>query len=176
MQKEIKNIYNKARKLHHETITALAELGEGDPKLSERAELVFGLKKTEDMLEDLRKEITKVRKGRELICCLGFYQAEVDSIKTVYCSAKVHTEQFVKFPHKKHSDPERFERLMKSLDIPEEVINHEAVRFNWNGFKTLFTQRQVQGLPMLEGVDFDDVYTEFSLRFRKGKPIEATVD
>lgn len=172
MQTRIKEIYASVKELHHEIISRLAELGESGPKLSERVEAAFALKKTEDLLDDLRKEVKKVRQPRELACCVLLYQEEMTSFTTPYCTAKVKAVQFVKFPHKKHSNPEKFTELMQAIGIPNKVIEHEAVRFNWMGFKDLWTERQVLGLPMLEGVKFDDMYTEYSLAFRKNMEVD----
>ncbi len=172
MQQRIKEIYSSVKDLHHEVISRLAELGQGDPKLSERVELCYALDRTEKLLDDMRKEVKKVRELRALAACVMIYQAESTSIKTTYCTATVKAQQFVKFPHKKHNNPEKYTELMQAIGVSDKVIEHEAVRFNWMGLKDLWTERQVEGLPMLVGVDFEDTYTEYTLGFRKNKEVD----
>jgi hypothetical protein len=81
-------------------------------------------------------------------------------------------KQYAKYPAKRRNDPDKFDKLMTSLGIPQDIIDSESVRLNWEGFSNWFTKRQSDGLPLPDGITVDDVYTEYELATRKLKEVD----
>jgi len=173
-----KQMYRDAKQVHHLLIEDLTHLGTEVSKcsLADQIDTVYSLKKTEDLLDDARKEMKKVRAKLETKACLSFYTEAIESFKTVYCSAKVKIKQFANFPHKRRNDPEKFDKIMHSLGVPANVVDCEAVRLNWEGFAEWFSKRQAAGLPLPEGVVTDETYTIYELATRKILDVDEEVD
>lgn len=140
--------------------------------VADQADAAYALREAAELLDDSRKELNRLRKFIEQVACLRMYQAEVTKIKTNHVSASVKVSMYANYPHKKEKDPKRFEALMLSMGIPQNVVDTEAVRVNWEGFKDWFTIRQSNGEPLPEGVDVQEMYSEYGLNLRKLKGVE----
>jgi len=167
-------MYKDTKQIHHllyeDSVHLFTEVGK--ETLAEQVDTVYALKKTEELLDDIRKELSKVRKKIELRACLAFFQEAIDNLKTTFCNAKVTMKQFANFPHKRRNDPKKFDLLMDYLGVPVEVRNIEAVRLNWEGFAEYFSRKQAAGEPLPEGITVDDTYTEYTLATRKLKDVD----
>jgi len=164
-------MYKDARQIHHILYGDLSKLQEkfNQSNLAEKIDIVYGLQKTSETLTDIRKQIDKLESRLSTFACLEMQHENLQSIKTPFCSAKVKVEQFASLPTKREKDPDKFDALMSSMGIPADVFQSEGVRFHWPGFKEYFTKRQAEGFPMPDGIDVEDVYTEYTLQTRKIK-------
>jgi hypothetical protein len=140
-----------------------------ESKLSERVDIVYGLQKTSEMLNEVRKQIDKIQKVLGTKVCMQLEIEGLKKIKTPYCTASSDVENFANLPHKREKDPVKFDAIMAAIGVPESVSHQEGVRFHWPGFKELLTNRVAEGLPIPAGIDPNDMYTEYSLATRKLK-------
>ena len=171
MLPKLRQMYVDAKQVHANLFEDSVHLYTETEKVSlgDQVDTVYSLKKTEDLLDDLRKELKKVRTRIETRACLAFYAEEVDSFATSYCSSKVKITQFPAFPAKRDKDPEAFDALLTAMGVPEHLIIAETVRPSFEGFKAWFTEQQATGQPLPEGLTADEVYTVYELSTRKKK-------
>ena len=141
--------------------------------LADQVDAVYTLRKAEDLLDDVRKELKKVRARIEVRTCLAFDIEQITKLSTPFCTGTSKVSQFAKYPAKRENDPEKFDALMKSMGVPEDLltseVGKEVVRPNWEGFASWFTERQANGQPLPDGITVDDVYTVMELATRKKK-------
>lgn len=169
MYNEIRSMYIDAKQVHHILFKDLQGLEDKfkASKLAERVDIVYGLQKTSEMLNEIRKQIDKVSKSLGTRVCMEMEVAGLRKLKTEHCTASVKVENFANLPHKREKDPEKFDTLMASLGVPSEVSQIEGVRFHWPGFKEYLTNQVAQGNPIPPGISPDDLYTEYTLATRK---------
>ena len=180
MTPKLQQMYREAKQVHGLFFTDLSGIKEhfDDPqtKVVDKIDTVHTLKQVSGLLDDIRKEIDKLNKSLQVHTALAMYSAEVDSVKTSFCSAKIDVKQFASYPHKRRADPEQFDKIMGALGVPKELTDRgedsEVVRLNWEGFCQYFSERQGTGKPLLEGIETDKVYTEYTIKTRKRKEVD----
>jgi hypothetical protein len=175
---QAKQMYSEIIETHKRIYDNVISLRTQIPNLNlgELADLACAMRETLRMLEDVEKSIKEVQKSAEKFCTLSWMNesqisGEQYRIKTKYCSAEPKIKQFPKFPSKRRYNPEAFDRIMQGLGIPQELIESEIVRPNWEPFTDWFSTRQQAGLPVPEGIDPSETYTEYSLSIRKLKDV-----
>lgn len=171
MKKEIVVMYTDAKQVHHLLFKDLQHIETlfTQSNLAERIDIVYGLQKTSEMLDEVRKQIDKVEKSLATKACMEMEVGGLQKMKTPYCSATVKVENFANLPHKRAKDPEKFDTIMASLGVPSEISRMEGVRFHWPGFKEYLTNCVAAGNPIPPGISPNDMYTEYTLSTRKTK-------
>lgn len=176
MLPKLRQMYLDAKQVHHLLYEDLSDVektfNSPTTNTTEKADIVHALKQTSAVLDDLRKQIDKAVKRYALFTCIDLQLHEVDTIRTQHCTAKIAVKQYAKYPAKRRNDPDKFDKLMTSLGVPQDIIDSESVRLNWEGFSNWFTKRQADGLPLPDGITVDDVYTEYDLATRKLKEVD----
>jgi hypothetical protein len=121
MKKELKELYGYSRKVHQESykrLLALERLLTQEGELTELGDAVFALRKTEELLEDARKECGKLLTLMEKLTCLRWLATSKthEPIRTEYCTASPDVKQTVSVPPK---DSDDYKSLLKHFEIPD---------------------------------------------------------
>ena len=174
MLTETKQLYAVAKSTHNDLYEMLkvleSKFAEGN--LASQVDMCYGLKKTSEMLTDIRKQIDKLNKRLCMITAMSLIAEQADSFKTEYVTVKPKVDQVPKFPAKRQSDPDKYDALMKDMGLPQSLIETEAMRPHWPGMKEWFTHRQMEGLPLPAGINPDDIFTEYDLGMRKLREVD----
>jgi hypothetical protein len=167
--------------LHAETQLALKAATEEETyrgHLEELADLVYALRKLEEMFDDSRKQAKRAKELMEKIACLVWMKrADFEPIRTDYVTASPNIRQICSAPTRK-KDPEGFKNLMDHMGIPEDVWNRpeELVRPHFPGFAAWISELAENGLPLPKGIDPDKTWPVYSLRLKPKKGVNEDVD
>ena len=174
MLEQVKNMFRKVKDLHHQLYMETEELKPKtrDMILRDKVDSIYAMRKMEDLLDDLRKEVKKCRRHMETIACFEFLSEEIDKFSTEHCSARIEIKQYAKFPHKRREDPDNYDVLLADMGVPQELIDSEALRIHYDGFKNFFSKRQEEGQPLLKGIDPQAIYTDYNILTRKKKDVD----
>jgi hypothetical protein len=173
-----KQMYRDAQAAHRKLYEQVVSLREEIKtlNLAELTDLAYAMREAVELLDDTKKALNEIQRMAEKYATLNWMQesqvlGEQFRIKTEYCSAEPKIKQFPKFPQKRRIDPDKFDKLMAGIGVPQELIESEALRPNWEGFTNWFSHRQSQGLPVPDGIDPTETYTEYTLAIRKIKDV-----
>lgn len=115
-----KNFYGMARGAHQQLYGLMLQMNrllQQTTELTELADAVFALRKTEELLEDTRKECSKLLELAEQVTCIRWLAcSDHEPIRSEYCTASPDVKQTVAIPSK--SSPE-YAALLKHYGIPE---------------------------------------------------------
>lgn len=169
MLPQLKQTYRDTKQVHSKLYQELKQIEQlfATQNLAGKIDTVYALQKISDTLTDIRKQVDKVVKSMTKPISIQMEFEQIERVSTPYCTAKTKVEVFANLPHKREKDPEKFDKIMNSLGVPLQVAQQEGVRFHWPGFKEILTQQQEQGLPLLDGISLDEIYTEYTLQCRK---------
>jgi hypothetical protein len=153
------------------------EIDEADT-LMEVADMLYAMKETYNMHDEMRKALGRLIRGKlqpqlckEMALRLsdeGIMQTR--SVRTEWTVATPRYDTQVPLPKTDIDDP-KYVGMCQFLDIPQDVINSEVVKFNWKGFGKILGEKLEQGLPLPEGHTLNDVYFHYSVSCRKKKDL-----
>lgn len=119
-----KRLFAQARAAHYRMCELTQELQRelvSSADLSELADAVFALRKSEDLLEDARKECGVLLTLMEKVTCLRWLADQTqkhEPIRTEYCTASPDVKQTVKTPRK---DTPEYGQLLAHFGVPAGV-------------------------------------------------------
>ncbi len=169
MKEVVRKVYAEARAAHERCYRQIMDaqralVAEGD--LRELGDAVFALKKSEDLLEDARKECGKLKSLVEKITCVRWLnQGDHDPIRTEYCTASPDIKQTVSVPSK---DSPEYKALLTHFGIPEGA----PFAPHWPSLMKQVSANLAAGQPIPAGCDPNKMIEVCVVRtLKKGRPI-----
>lgn len=168
-------LFRLAKSAHETIYRQLAEVQHEINKCSNMVELcdyVFAVDQAHELIEDNKKALWNLREALNKKICELYVRSNPSepNIKTDYVTATPDVKYSPNIPSKK-GNPEAFEKLMKHLGIPTEVMNSEAVRPHWPGLVEFVSQQLAAGKPCPPGIDVKKLMPIFKLTLRRKKEI-----
>lgn len=185
MKPYAQELYRTIKAAHEAAVKTIAKL-ETDIQAAcqgskeECADIAYALREVREFAEDIRKRADALgRTSQAAACMLALAEANAQSIGTEYCSAALMCKTIVDMPKQK-TDPEAFANVMHHLGVPESLWNlaktgkeHCVIAPHWPGLMELLSEQTAQGLPLPKGIDPNKSFTEYSLRIRGRKSVDA---
>ena len=174
-------LYKASRELHEKLYVAINEL---TPQLracqhdiGELADAALVLDKCQKLSEDSEKECRKLLDTiKKAICVLWAQIGDGSPVRTWHVTASPSVKFMVPIPSKS-KEPERFEKVMRGLNVPEALWNKPdtkaAVVPNWPGMIEYVTELLEKGLPLPDGLDETKKYAVYQVRLTGQKEITA---
>jgi hypothetical protein len=136
----------------------------------ELADISFALRECENLLQDVRKEVSKTLARAKHSTCYVWTAKQMSNpngepIRTPYVTATPEIKMYVPFPSKK--DKEGWSELMEYLGVSKETADNELVRPHYNSMLELCTRLSKEGKPLPPGLDPSKQKPIHDLRFRK---------
>lgn len=169
VQREHQAIYNLAIELRD-------SVNKGQIPNEEAVDIAFLLREMADYLDDLRKEMNKVRVIIEKVTCMRWMQTSLNDDPTKSAQS-IQGDLAVGTPHLKmaatlpnrHKDPEAYVKFMNQIGVSGEALKRDMVRVHWPLVIDYFTDLSEQGKPLPNGIDTSRTYPLYSLRLRERK-------
>jgi hypothetical protein len=158
-------------KMHQVVFEALADAREEVSGMSpeELADLGWVLKKMYANLDDIRKEIDKLKAFAERVACAKATAGEKDKIHGRLAVGTPDVEIYASLPHP-DKDPENWKKLCDYFGIPDEVIKHDLLHsFHWPSMTEFITKQQKEAKPLPPGINPDKTGARFYLKYRGRK-------
>lgn len=175
MRDSTKRLYNYIsmnHKLMHQEIENWSKEEKDNYSAFELADSSYALREMIAFMEDTVKQLKKQENMAHAKCGVIYVTSTAEGpIKTPYCQATVHVKQIPEIP-KLHKNPEEYQTFMSYLGIPQDLIDADMIRLQWNSFMDWYNTRIAQGYPTPKGIDVSKTVSTASLRIRKKKEIE----
>jgi len=171
-------VYKLCKELHEEMFKLRAPLfdlvkAEGD--LQEIADVVYATREAMRHLEEVRKDVRKANDVAQKLGCVRWTeQDDAEPIRTDNCIGSPKVRMTASVPSRR-KDPEAFEELMRSLNIPEALWVSDSVRLHWPGFVEYLTELLADGKQLPKGIDPESKYPVFTLEVRKVKDMDEVL-
>ena len=173
MDNELKSFLSTAQVLHrtlYNEMHAIMSTNQNSP-INQLAEVAFVFKKSSELLDDIRKQVTKAEALLETIICKKWVlQAEPTEIATDYIVAQPKLKMQATLPSAK-TDDENYTKLLQALEIPEHCW--PLIRLHWPAMCDHLTELAEVGKPFPNGLDPRKISPQYSLRFYQRKEIIA---
>ncbi len=113
------------------------------PSLEEIADAGFALKKAEELLEDIRKNLTTRRQFWERVMCMGWMKRNTgEPIRTEHCTVSPKVSFAAVLPRR--GSPE-YADMLRDLGVSDEVRDKELLKPATSGFMTEVSRRMEEG-------------------------------
>jgi hypothetical protein len=166
MKPEMLKLYETVKATHAQSYSAMIELRNALSDESEMTELVDAalvLRDGAQMLDDLRKELNKLRDVTNKRCCMAWLTSDGDPIRTTYATGMPKVKQVPRMP--KHGS-EEYEQLCAAYGFDPRL----PFRPHWPSMVEDISERLAEGRPVPEGCDPNAVYQVFDVELRsKGR-------
>ena len=172
MNSQSKNLYSETQKYFNSRIPKMQELFESATTLDEITDTIYAIRDSVEYLENIRKELNKIKYQLEQMACVAILARNEKSCCTEYCCGTKRMSQDFSIPTKK-KDPKRYNELMATLGIPQQVTDRELVRVHWPAFKEYCAELQERGENPPAGIDPKNGHPCYSVAIRKKKDILA---
>lgn len=161
-----KSLYSEVIHAYSQVYADLKEIKSQEKSKEDLADTVFVLNQILKWIEEMRKEVDRVKRLSERLACLHWIREEsLEPIRTEYCTASPDIKTALKLPN---IDSEQYTALMTYLNIPAE--SRALIRLSWKGVKDRISDSLANGKPLpkeLQGETID----EFKLVVRKKREI-----
>jgi hypothetical protein len=179
MHKHFQFLFAGISKFHSETfkhIKAAEHIVTNTADLQELADAVYVLRELEELIDDARKQIARLKDVAENRACVIWVSGQdAKPIRTPYCTA---TPKMT-FHHpeiKRKNDPEAYDALMASMGVPKEIAEKELLRTHWPTFSGYLGDLAAEGKPFPAGIDPAKTKPIYRLTIRKTEmPIGETL-
>jgi len=132
------------------------------PRLADLADVAGIGKKAAELLDDLRKEATKLSEfAQKVACAIVVQRQDADTIRGEYATATPDVRMVPRLPSRTR-EPEKYSALLRSLGLPESPM----VRLHWPSIADEMNARLREGGSLPAGIDPDDTYPEYRLTTR----------
>jgi hypothetical protein len=175
MRESLVELYRRAKSFHEQAYRITSELQSAVRQCRSQEDLaddVYAIRQATKFVEDARKEMGKLERLAEKMCCALWVQAGLgDPISTRHCSASPDVKMMASLPNR-HTQPEAYEKLMRHLGVPESLWrdgDHASVEIHWLGFTDMLSRDLAAGRPLPPGIDPEKTYPEYRLSPVRGK-------
>lgn len=177
------NAHEQSEKFYQETYQAVSriatELRSRNSTLTQadRADLLYFLKKTAEMLDDLRKEFnSSAELLANIIASVHIHQANTET--SVRGGIALATPTYRTAPRipSATKEPLRYAAILRGLGVTnEEVIEKGVLGFHWPRMVEWLSELAAQGKPNPEGIDPEDTEPVYGATSRmvKGATLET---
>jgi hypothetical protein len=181
MRDEARKLYLEVEKAHEDlynSLQALRKVTSQDREIRSLTDTAYALNESLKLLESAKKEINITKDMlTKVIGALWVQVNNQEPIRTWYCTGTPRVKMAATLPSRK-SDPEKYGKLMDSLNIPRELWDrpedeHQIVHIHWPGMVDYVSELSAQGLPLPDGVDMSKAYPNYALTLRPRKEIRA---
>ena len=153
----------------YETLSRARDLSKAAKfDLEELVNRMFILKKTSEMLDDLRKEADGVLHIMEQICCIGWVQkhtnnpAKSEPIRASFATGSPKVGMRAVIP-RLDRDREKFISLMKHFGLSEEQAELNLLRPHWPSMCIYLTELAEEGKPLPPGISPNETAPIYSV-------------
>jgi hypothetical protein len=167
MQETEKTVFAHSFEVHASIYKLLLELKSGATirSLPELVDLVYALKKSSELLDDVRKEVDQLKEFIERLACLAWLtQASGENVKTEYCTGTPDVKQMAKVPK---PGTEEYVALMNHFGVDPS----SPVRPHWPSMVERLSAELAEGKPLPPGCDPASVYQVFRVKILKKRPV-----
>lgn len=165
-EKNLTNVENFHRTAYMEISKTRDEVK--DLSIEDLADTGFICNHIASLLDDLRKEFTKLGEFAERMACLKGIETLNMKIQGKLCTAEPELKMSANLPSRS-KEPEKYEELCKYLNIPLELLDADLIRIHWPGFTEFFTRLQAEGKPTPPGIDVGKTHAHYFLKYRATK-------
>lgn len=161
------DVYRKSSAIHSEMYVMLSKLrdyAQSPQTIEDLTDVTYLLKKSHDLIHDLKKELDGAKTLLERTTCLiAITREQVDKIRTDIVTGSPHLTMGANAPSMK-KDPEKFFEFCEAIGVSREVAASDVFRLHWPGMKEYLTELQAKGEPLPAGIDPDKTYPVYTLR------------
>lgn len=162
MTKTAVQLYGCVKKTHNDAYRLIGDLRDsvraGQP-LKALADMAGIAKRAAELLDDLRKESTKLSELAQKVACAVMVQREdTDTVRGDYVVATPDVKMIPRLPSRT-AQPDEYYRMLRALGVPETPM----VRVHWPSVVEEMNARLSAGGSLPEGIDLSATYPEYKL-------------
>jgi hypothetical protein len=175
MKSSDKSVYAHVRKVHASLCMVIPDVERDlvQNNLQGVADTVYAMKEALKFVDHIKKEIGRVQKLAEKLCCLGWVtKGDGQPVRTDYCIGSPNVEEVPKTPKE---GTEEYSQLIKYYGVPEGT----PFRPHWPALLKRVSADLANGLPIPPGCDPNATWSVYSVTTRKKQPVlcdDETVD
>ena len=156
------------KELHQEVYLTLGRLKSElirEKNLEDATDTIGVLKKTFDMIKDLKMEVDRCTEQMEKVVCALYIRSPImgEPIRGEWVTGSPYPRSVFKFPSMK-SDPEAYMNWMRQMGVPDDVIASGAVRPHYPSMVEHLNKLEAEGKQLPQNVNPHDSGTEFGVR------------
>ena len=173
MKPELLQMYREIHAKHMEILEALEVLKAQSTDLQDRADNLYVLKRSADMLTETRAAVNRTLNRYEKEFVVLSLTQEVISLQTPWCTITVTAKRATKVPTLK-KDPDAYTLFLKEiLEVHDaQVINSGVITLDFFGWTELYTRMQEAGIELPDGLHGKlEEYDRSSTIIRKRKDL-----
>ena len=168
--KEIKSLYLETYQL---LSIARDDLKRSEFTTSDIVDLVYVMRETSKIINDLRKEIDGIKQQFENVGCLiSISLGDLEPIRTSLATGSPKLRLAAKIPSQT-KDPDNFALLMDYLGVSKDAVANKCVKPHWPGLVEWISNDASMGKPLPPGIDPNSSYPVYSITIRAKKPLES---
>lgn len=167
MLSEAKTVYREAREAHARAYRAIVELQRGvasSGNIQELTDAIYSLRETAGLLDDARKEASKLMELLMVRCCALWTATDGSPIRTEYCIGSPDIKKNVKVPKGGTAD---YDAFCKHFGVDPKI----PFRPHWPEMLERISADIAAGKPCPPGCDPAEMVTKFVVSVRKKRPI-----
>ena len=173
MKPELLTMYRQLHAQHMEILQALEVLKAQTTDLKDRADNLYALKRSADLLTETRAAVNRGLGRYEKEFVILSLTQEVISLQTPWCTITVTAKRATKVPTLK-KDPDAYTIFLKQiLEVTnDEVIQSGVITLDFFGWTELYTKMQENGIELPDGLHGKlEEYDRSSTTIRKRKDL-----
>ena len=159
-----------ASEVHNTLYTEIADTREEMKTKSpeELTDIGFICKKMYEQIDDIRKEVDRLKEFAEKLACLKAVTEEKMTLRGNLATGTPDVSMSANLPHPR-KNPEAYQALCDYFGIPDGMVQNDLFRFHWPSFKEFFTKLMSEGKPVPPGIELDKTHAHYKLKYREKK-------